>query len=140
MTGVTIELREGKTKEDVDYKMIEEFRGKTFNAKLIEMSVRNFFDGTKYQRDYFTFLSQFKDQDKSRVYVRLNKTFLPNFLSAIEEQGSIVQGEERPRRGNRTRFKKIIETIELNVDQIEIGDMKKFFSRSEKIDLQDIEI
>ena len=48
MTGVTIELREGKTKEDVDYKMIEEFRGKTFNAKLIEMSVRNFFDGTKY--------------------------------------------------------------------------------------------
>jgi hypothetical protein len=48
MTGVTIELREGKTKEDVDYKMIEEYRGKTFNAKLIEMSVNNFFDGTKY--------------------------------------------------------------------------------------------
>lgn len=48
MTGVTIELREGKTKEDVDYKMIEEFRGKTFNAKLIEMSVGKFFDGTKY--------------------------------------------------------------------------------------------
>lgn len=44
--------------------MDEKYRGKTFNSKLIEMSVKSFFEGSKYERDYANFLNQFKDKEK----------------------------------------------------------------------------
>ena len=40
--GMTIELKEGITKEDIEYKMLQHYRGKTFNSILIEMSVKHF--------------------------------------------------------------------------------------------------
>jgi hypothetical protein len=75
-TGLTLELKKGVSKEDIDYKMEEQYRGKTFNHRLIDMSVRNFFDGTKYEREYAVFLALFQDPDKERIYVRLNKEYL----------------------------------------------------------------
>lgn len=74
--GITIELEEDVTKEDIDYKMNEKYRGKTFNEKLIEMSVKDFFDKSKYERDYARFLKQFQEKDPQRLYVRLNRIYL----------------------------------------------------------------
>lgn len=56
--------------------MSEQYKGKTFNYRLIEMSVRNFFEGTKYEREYNSFLNQFKIPERNRLYVRLNKCYL----------------------------------------------------------------
>ena len=49
-SGFVLELKEGVEKDDIDFKMEECYRGKTFNARLIEMSVNHFFVGTKYER------------------------------------------------------------------------------------------
>lgn len=47
------------------------------------MCVRNFFDGTKYERSFASFIAQFKESNTNRIYVRLSKEYLNEFLEAI---------------------------------------------------------